>query len=74
VTGPICGMVQRPPKRSLDFIGSAIRLLKRLTPQRGPVTAVIGRSFADLLSAMDLAPALLIWLQVKMLRARCSGS
>ena len=41
-------MVQRPPQRSRDFTGSAIRLLKRLTPQRGPVTAVIVLSIAGI--------------------------
>ncbi len=40
-------MVQ-PPPRSRDFTGSAIRLLKLLTPQRGPVTAVIVLSIAGI--------------------------
>ena len=31
-----------PPERSRDFRGTAIRLLKRLTPQRGLTAAVIG--------------------------------
>src|SRR3954469_24442031 len=34
-------MVQAPTERSRDFKGSAIRLVKRLTPQRGPTAAVI---------------------------------
>ncbi|OBB37748.1 ABC transporter ATP-binding protein [Mycobacterium sp. 852002-51961_SCH5331710] len=38
---PIRGMVQAPTQRSRDFTGSAIRLVKRLTPQRGPTAAVI---------------------------------
>ena len=38
---PIRGMVQAPTERSRDFKGSAIRLVKRLTPQRGPTAAVI---------------------------------
>jgi ATP-binding cassette, subfamily B, fatty acid transporter len=47
VAGPIRGTV-RPPQRSHDFTGSAIRLLKRLAPQRGPVTAVIMLSIAGI--------------------------
>lgn len=38
---PIRGVVQGPTERSRDFRGSAIRLVKRLTPQRGPAAAVI---------------------------------
>ncbi|UUO03021.1 ABC transporter ATP-binding protein/permease [Mycolicibacterium novocastrense] len=38
---PIRGMQQAPTQRSRDFTGSAIRLVKRLTPQRGLTTAVI---------------------------------
>jgi ATP-binding cassette subfamily B protein len=34
-------MVQAPTQRSRDFTGSALRLVKRLTPQRGMTTAVI---------------------------------
>ena len=34
-------MVQAPAERSRDFKGAAIRLVKCLTPQRGPTTAVI---------------------------------
>jgi ABC-type multidrug transport system fused ATPase/permease subunit len=45
VTGPmgrpIRGVVQTPTERSRDFKGSAIRLVKRLTPQRGLTTLVI---------------------------------
>jgi ATP-binding cassette subfamily B protein len=35
-------VVQAPTERSRDFKGSAIRLVKRLTPQRGLTAAVIG--------------------------------
>jgi ATP-binding cassette subfamily B protein len=38
---PIRGMLQAPTERSRDFTGSAVRLVKRLTPQRGLTTAVI---------------------------------
>jgi ABC-type multidrug transport system fused ATPase/permease subunit len=38
---PIRGVVQTPTERSRDFKGSAIRLVKRLTPQRGLTTLVI---------------------------------
>jgi ABC-type multidrug transport system fused ATPase/permease subunit len=38
---PIRGMVQAPTERSRDFKGSAIRLVKRLTPQRGLTALVI---------------------------------
>ena len=38
---PIRGMVQAPTERSRDFKGAATRLVKRLTPQRGPTAAVI---------------------------------
>ena len=41
MTRPIRGMVQAPTERSRDFTGSAVRLVKRLTPQRGLTTAVI---------------------------------
>ena len=41
MTRPIRGMVQAPTERSRDFKGSAIRLVKRLTPQRGLTAAVI---------------------------------
>jgi ATP-binding cassette subfamily B protein len=34
-------MVQAPTERSRDFKGSAMRLVKRLTPQRGPTAAVL---------------------------------
>ncbi|WP_422745699.1 ABC transporter ATP-binding protein [Mycobacterium sp. WMMD1722] len=44
MTGPIGGafrgLQQRPPERTRDFKGSAIRLVKRLTPQR-TLTAVV---------------------------------
>jgi ATP-binding cassette, subfamily B, fatty acid transporter len=38
---PIRGAVQAPTERSRDFKGSAVRLVKRLAPQRGPTAAVI---------------------------------
>src|SRR6202158_4485606 len=38
---PIRGRVQAPTERSRDFRGSAIRLVKRLTPQRGLTATVI---------------------------------
>ncbi|MGH3676007.1 MAG: ABC transporter ATP-binding protein [Mycobacterium sp.] len=38
---PIRGMVQAPTERSRDFKGSAVRLVKRLTPQRRFTAAVI---------------------------------
>lgn len=38
---PIRGMVQGPTQRSRDFTGSAVRLVKRLTPERGLTAAVI---------------------------------
>ncbi|KUI14182.1 ABC transporter ATP-binding protein [Mycobacterium sp. GA-1285] len=41
MTRPIRGVMQAPTQRSRDFTGSAIRLVKRLTPQRGLTTAVI---------------------------------
>ena len=41
LTRPIRGMMQAPTERSRDFKGSAIRLVKRLTPQRGLTAAVI---------------------------------
>src|SRR5690349_3253607 len=40
MTRPIRGAVQAPTERSRDFKGSAVRLVKRLTPQRG-LTAVV---------------------------------
>jgi ATP-binding cassette subfamily B protein len=39
---PMRGAVQAPVERSRDFRGTAIRLVKRLTPQRGLTAAVIG--------------------------------
>jgi ATP-binding cassette, subfamily B, fatty acid transporter len=39
--GPVRGMVQAPTERSRDFRGTAIRVVKRLTPQRGLTAAVI---------------------------------
>jgi ABC-type multidrug transport system fused ATPase/permease subunit len=38
---PIRGAVQAPTQRSRDFKGSATRLVKRLTPQRGMTAAVL---------------------------------
>jgi ATP-binding cassette, subfamily B, fatty acid transporter len=38
---PIRGAVQPPTQRSRDFKGSATRLVKRLTPQRGMTAAVL---------------------------------
>lgn len=38
---PIRGVVQAPTQRSRDFTGSAIRLVKRLTPQRTLTATVI---------------------------------
>ena len=40
MTRPIRGVMQAPTERSRDFKGSAIRLVKRLTPQRG-LTALV---------------------------------
>jgi ABC-type multidrug transport system fused ATPase/permease subunit len=48
VTRPTRGVVQAPAQRSRDFTGSAIRLLKRLIPQRGPTAAVIAVSMAGI--------------------------
>jgi ATP-binding cassette, subfamily B, fatty acid transporter len=39
---PLRGAVSDPAERSRDFFGTAIRLAKRLTPQRGLAAAVIG--------------------------------
>jgi len=41
-------VVQAPAQRSRDFTGSAMRLVKRLTPQRGPAAAVIALSMAGI--------------------------
>ena len=41
MTRPIRGVVQAPTQRSRDFTGSAIRLVNRLTPQRGLTAMVI---------------------------------
>src|SRR4030088_3626771 len=38
---PLRGAVQAPTERSRDFRGSIVRLIKRLTPQRGLASAVI---------------------------------
>jgi ATP-binding cassette subfamily B protein len=48
VTTPIRGVVQAPTQRSRGFTGSAIRLLKRLIPQRGLAAAVIALSMAGI--------------------------
>src|ERR1700682_4760694 len=39
---PMRDMLRAAPERSRDFRGTAIRLVKRLTPQRGLTAAVIG--------------------------------
>ncbi len=39
---PVPDVLPGPPERSRDFRGAAIRLLKRLTPQRGLTATVIG--------------------------------
>jgi ATP-binding cassette, subfamily B, fatty acid transporter len=44
----IRGTVQDPAERSRDFPGTAIRLAKRLTPQRGLAAAVIGLGIAGI--------------------------
>src|SRR5258707_15646679 len=41
MTRPLGRLQQAPTQRSRDFKGSAIRLVKRLTPQRGPTSLVI---------------------------------
>ena len=41
IARPIRGAVQAPTQRSRDFKGSAIRLVKQLTPQRGLAAMVI---------------------------------
>jgi ATP-binding cassette subfamily B protein len=41
IARPIRGVMQAPTERSRDFKGSAIRLVKRLTPQRTMTTLVI---------------------------------
>ncbi|MGH3958772.1 ABC transporter ATP-binding protein [Mycobacterium sp.] len=38
---PIRGAGRAPTQRSRDFTGSAVRLMKRLTPHRGPAAAVM---------------------------------
>ncbi|WNG95571.1 ABC transporter ATP-binding protein [Mycobacterium sp. ITM-2016-00318] len=45
---PIRGIVQAPTERSRDFKGAAIRLVRRLTPQRGPTAAVIAIGIAGI--------------------------
>ena len=42
------GGMPSAPERSRDFRGAAIRLLKRLTPQRGLTAAVIGLGFVGI--------------------------
>jgi ABC-type multidrug transport system fused ATPase/permease subunit len=41
MTRPLGRLQQAPTERSRDFKGTAIRLVKRLTPQRGPTSLVI---------------------------------
>ncbi len=43
---PIRGVVQAPTERSRDFLGTAVRLIKRLTPQRRLTAAVISLGIA----------------------------
>ena len=38
---PIRGVVQAPTERSRDFVGSSIRLIKQLTPQRWLAATVV---------------------------------
>lgn len=45
---PIRGAVQAPAQRSRDFLGSAIRLMKRLAPQRWLAAAVVTLSIAGI--------------------------
>ena len=41
MTRPMRAMLELPPERTRDFRGSALRLVKRLTPQRGLTAAVL---------------------------------
>lgn len=45
---PIRGMAEPPAARSRDFTGSAVRLLKRLTPHRGLTALVIALAFGGI--------------------------
>ncbi|WP_163757594.1 ABC transporter ATP-binding protein [Mycobacterium botniense] len=45
---PIRGVVQAPTERSRDFTGSALRLLKRLGPQRKQIAIAISLSMAGI--------------------------
>ncbi|GAT14420.1 ABC transporter ATP-binding protein [Mycolicibacterium thermoresistibile] len=38
---PLRGVVQAPTERSSDFTGTALRLVRRLAPQRGPALLVV---------------------------------
>lgn len=42
------GLPQPPPERTRDFRGSALRLVRRLTPQRTLTAAVIGLGVAGI--------------------------
>lgn len=46
--GPFRGLAQAPPERTRDFTGSAIRLVKRLTPQRTLTALVISLGMAGI--------------------------
>src|SRR5215207_2323014 len=48
MTRPLGRLQQAPMERSRDFKGSAIRLVKRLTPQRGLTTLVIALGIAGI--------------------------
>ncbi|MFS0899356.1 ABC transporter ATP-binding protein [Mycolicibacterium litorale] len=45
---PMRGLPQPPPERTRDFRGSALRLVRRLTPQRTLTAAVIGLGVAGI--------------------------
>jgi ATP-binding cassette subfamily B protein len=45
---PMRGLPQAPAERTRDFKGSALRLVRRLTPQRGLTAAVIGLGVAGI--------------------------
>ncbi|MGE2717455.1 ABC transporter ATP-binding protein [Mycolicibacterium litorale] len=45
---PMRGLPQAPPERTRDFKGSALRLVRRLTPQRTLTAAVIGLGVAGI--------------------------
>lgn len=45
---PMRGLPQPPPERTRDFKGSAVRLIRRLTPQRTLTATVIGLGIAGI--------------------------